>query len=159
MTRAKRKYGSRQTKFVPAREKRAFADGRPKGTRKKFPFEQTPLGFLLKYEMPVVYDILQDKYKDPRRFHPAAEVVELVCRASGDPTYKKPKFRRCMNAYIADGLCCKRGKILTEGRRVYYESVRRKKMEAFIAGNRKKIKILEEQVFNNVFKKDSASDA
>lgn len=158
MTRAKRKYGSRQTKFVPAREKRVFADGRPKGTRKKFPFEQTPLGFLLKYEMPVVYDILQDKYKDPRRFHPAAEVVELVCRASGDPTYKKPKFRRCMNAYIADGLCCKRGKVLTEGRRVYYESVRRKKMEAFIAGNRKKIKILGEQVFNNVFKKDSASD-
>lgn len=158
MTRAKRKYGNRQTKFVPTREKRAFADGRPKGTRKKYPFEQTPLGFLLKYEMPVVYDILQDKYKNPRRFHPAAEVVELVCRASRDPTYKKPKFRRCMSAYIADGLCCKRGKILTQERKAYYESVRRKKMEAFIAGNRKKIKILQEQVFNNVFKKDSGSD-
>ena len=38
-----------------------------------------------------------------------------------------------MNAYIADGLCCKRGKILTPGRKAYYESVRRKKMEAFIA--------------------------
>ena len=108
--------------------------------------------------MPVVYDILQDKYKNPRRFHPAAEVVELVCRASRDPTYKKPKFRRCMSAYIADGLCCKRGKILTQERKAYYESVRRKKMEAFIAGNRKKIKILQEQVFNNVFKKDSGSD-
>lgn len=152
MTRAKRKYGSRQTRFVTTREKRAFADGRPKGTRKKFPFDETPLGFLLKYEMPVVYNILQNKCKDTRRFHPSPEVVELVCRASKDPTYKKPKFRRCMNEYIANGLCCKRGKVLTEGRKAYYESIRRKKMEAFIDRNRKKIKIFKQQTFNNVFK-------
>lgn len=47
-----------------------------------------------------------------------------------------------MNEYIANGLCCKRGKVLTEGRKAYYESVRKKKMEAFISENRKKIKIL-----------------
>lgn len=102
--------------------------------------------------MPVVYGILQDKYKDPGRFHPSPEVVELVCRASKDPTYKKPKFRRCMNEYIASGLCCKRGKVLTERRKAYYESIRRKKMEAFIDENRKKIRILKQQIVNNVFK-------
>ena len=94
--------------------------------------------------MPVVYGILQDKYKDPGRFHPSPEVVELVCRASKDPTYKKPKFRRCMNEYIASGLCCKRGKVLTERRKTYYESI--------IDENRKKIRILKQQIVNNVFK-------
>lgn len=57
-----------------------------------------------------------------------------------------------MDKYIANGLCCKRGKVLTEGRKAYYESIRRKKMEAFINGNRKKIKIFKQQTFNNVFK-------
>lgn len=57
-----------------------------------------------------------------------------------------------MNEYIASGICCKRGKVLTEGRKAYYESIRKKKMEAFIRENRKKIKVLKQQAFNNVFK-------
>lgn len=149
MTKAKRVRGNRQTKYIPpGAVKRKFEQGRPRGTLKKFPFEQTRLGFLLKYEMPVAYDIIMQRYKDKSFPHPEAEVIELVCKASRDFTYKKPKFRRCMNEYIATGLYCKRPKLLTEGRKVYYESVRKKKMEAFVARNRKKILKYKQQLFN-----------
>ncbi|UYI64259.1 hypothetical protein [Bacteroides ovatus] len=153
MTKAKRVRGSRQTKYIPPGPvKRKFEQGRPKGTCKKYPFEQTRLGFLLKYEMPVAYGIIMQRYKDKSFPHPEAEVIELVCKASRDPTYKKPKFRRCMNEYAATGLYCKRPKLLTEGRKEYYESVRKKKMEAFIARNQKKILKYKQLLFKNDLK-------
>ena len=34
-------------------------DGRPKGILKRFPFDETRLGFMLRYEMPVVYYLLR----------------------------------------------------------------------------------------------------
>lgn len=137
------------------KKKRAFAEGRPQGTNKKYSFEQTRLGFLLKYEMPVVYDIVMEQCKNQPFPHPSPQVIELVSRASKDPTYRKPKFRRCMDEYIATGICCKRAKILTPNLKVYYESIRKKKMEAFIAGNRKKIKRFEQELAKKTFKNES----
>lgn len=160
MTGVKKKQGKRQTQYVPpGKSKRKVADGRPRGTFKKFPFEQTRLGFLLKYEMPVVYDIVMDKYKDPSCLRPLAEVIELVSKASKDPTYKKPKFRRYMDEYIATGTCCKRAKVLTPELRVYYESIRKRKMEAFIARNRSKIEKMKREFIKNSFKSDSEVNA
>lgn len=89
---------------------------------------------------------------------PTAEVIELICKASKDPTYQKPKFRRAMNEYVAYGIYCKRGKVLTEKRKAYYESVRKKKMEAFIARNREKIARMKRQLFNNDIKNKGAED-
>lgn len=156
MTRAKITYGRRQTRFIPVvKKKRAFAEGRPQGTNKKYPFEQTRLGFLLKYEMPVVYDIVMDKCKSQLFPHPSPQVIEFVSRASKDPTYKKPKFRRCMDEYIATGICCKRPKILTPKLRVYYQSIRKKKMDEFIARNRRKIERMKRELFNNGFNVNS----
>lgn len=152
MTRAKKKCGKRQTRHVQCRQrtvKRKPEDGRPRGTYKRFPFEQTRLGFLLKYEMPVVYDIVMDRYKDMPFPQPQAEVIELICKASKDISYQKPKFRRCMDEYIAWGIYCRRAKVLTEGRKNYYESIRKKKMEAFIARNRQRIEKMKRRLFNN----------
>ena len=53
-----------------------------------------------------------------------------------DPSYRKPKFRRYLEEYSRDGLCCRRGKRLTPERKTYYESIRRRKTEAFIRQNR-----------------------
>ncbi len=155
MTKAKKKQGKRQTRNIPAaKQKRTFAEGRPQGTHKKYPFEQTRLGFLLKYEMPVVYGIVMESCKDRTFPHPSPQVIELVSRASKDPTYRKPKFRRCMDEYIATGICCKRAKVLTPELKAYYESIREKKMEAFIAKNQKKIKRFKKDLFNNAFKNE-----
>lgn len=103
--------------------------------------------------MPVVYDIIMDKYKDHRLQHPLPEVIELVSRASKDPTYKKPKFRRCMDEYIANGLYCRRPRKLTPELAAYYETIRKKKMEDYIAGNRKKLKAFKQHLVNNAFKR------
>lgn len=155
MTRPKKVEGRRQTKSAHSPKiKRTFAQGRPKGTFKKFPFEQTRLGFLLKYEMPVVYGIVMEKYKDIPFPQPGADVIELLCKASKDPTYKKPKFRRCMNEYIERGICCTRAKVLTPNMEAYYESIRKKKMEAFIARNQKKIKLYKQQLLIKTFEND-----
>ncbi|MGG6545837.1 UNVERIFIED_CONTAM: hypothetical protein NY100_10545 [Prevotella sp. 15_C9] len=63
-------------------------------------------------------------------------MVDAVARASKDPSYRKPKFRRYLEEYSRDGLCCRRGKRLTPERKTYYESIRRRKTEAFIRQNR-----------------------
>ena len=54
-----RKKNTRQTRTVRQTSPRSREDGRPKGTLKRFPFDETRLGFMLRYEMPVVYYLLR----------------------------------------------------------------------------------------------------
>ena len=49
-----------QKKPSPRQQKpRKREDGRPQGTLKRFPFDETRIGFMLRYEMPVVYHLLR----------------------------------------------------------------------------------------------------
>lgn len=85
--------GARTTQLPQmSRFPRRKEDGRPTGTYKKYRFEETRLGFLLKYEAPVVYGIIMNL--TPRAVYPEpkADLIEQVCRASGDPSLRKPKF-------------------------------------------------------------------
>lgn len=92
---------------------------------------------MLRYEMPVVYYLLRRLCADRQPFEPDWRVVDSVARASKDPSYRKPKFRRYLEEYGRDGLCCRRGKRLTPGRKAYYEGIRRRKTEEFIRRNRR----------------------
>ena len=112
-------------------------EGRPKGTLKRFPFEQTRLGFMLRYEMPVVYFVLKKLCSAQSVFEPDWHVIESVARASKDASYRKPKFRRYLEEYSRNGLFCRRGKVLTPRRKTYYEGICRRKIEYFIQQNRK----------------------
>ena len=94
---------------------------------------------MLRYEMPVVYYLLRRLCSGQQPFEPDWRVVDSVARASKDPSYRKPKFRRYLEEYSRDGLYCRRGKRLTPGRKVYYEGIRRRKTEAFIRQNRMRI--------------------
>ena len=114
-------------------------DGRPKGTYKRFPFEQTKLGFMLKYEVAVVYGIIMNMTPKVHFPEPSLFLIETICGASKDPSFQKKKFLRYLEEYARDGLFCKRGKVLTAGRKVYYESVREKKVDKFIEQNRAQI--------------------
>lgn len=130
----------RQTKQPKKqRLKRKKQDGRPKGTFKKFKFEETKLGFLLKYETPLEYDLIINSIPTHPFPEPPIEVIEIVTKASKDPTFKKEKFFRYLEEYKIYGLCCRRAKKPTPERMVYYESIRDKKMELFIKRNKQRI--------------------
>lgn len=94
---------------------------------------------MLRYEMPVVYHLLRHLCAGQQPFEPDWRVVESVARASKDPSYRKPKFRRYLEEYSREGLYCRRGKRLTPGRKAYYEGIRRRKLDAFIRANRTRL--------------------
>jgi hypothetical protein len=119
--------------------KRKKEDGRPKGTFKKFRFEETKIGFFLKYEVPVVYDIIMELTLSQNYGEPPLLLIQMVCRGSSDPSLKKAKYFRYLEEYASFGLCCKRAKQLTAKRKAYYEGIRKKKMEKFILQNRGRI--------------------
>lgn len=115
-------------------------DGRPPGTYKKYKFEETRLGFLLKYEVPAVYSIIMNLTPKAVFPEPKVELIEQVCRASGDPSLRKPKFYRYLEEYRMMGIYCRRPKRLTPERKLYYEKVRKKKLERFIRENQEIIR-------------------
>lgn len=87
---------------------------------------------MLRYETPVVYDILMRVCPASQREEPRAEVVEAVCAASDEAAFRKPKFFRYLDRYRREGVCCRRGKRLTPQRERYYEALRRTRLEGYI---------------------------
>lgn len=124
----------------PGLSPRRREDGRPTGTYKKYKFEQTRLGFLLKYEAPAVYGIILNMTPKAVFPEPKVELIEQVCRASGDPSLRKPKFFRYLEEYRDMGIYCRRPKRLTPERALYYERLRKKKLECFIRENQATIR-------------------
>lgn len=107
---------------------------------------------MLRYEMPVVYYLLRKLSPPAPLFEPTWQLVDSVCSSSTDPSYLKPKFKRYLEEYARNGVYCKRGKRLTPERLVYYESIRRKKLELFIRANRKRFKTLTQVINKPIIK-------
>ena len=117
-----------QKKPSPRQQKpRKREDGRPQGTLKRFPFDETRIGFMLRYEMPVVYHLLRRLCATQQPFEPDWQVIRSVAEASKDPSCGKAKFRRYLDEYRRDGVYCRRGKRLTPERKAYYEGICRRK--------------------------------
>lgn len=133
----KRKSKKRQTRKARTKSR---GRGRPKGTLRRFPFEETRIGFMLCYEMPVVYHLLRQLCSGHVRFEPDWRVIDSVARASNDTSYEKPKFKRYLDEYREKGCFCLRGKSMTPERKAYYESVRKHKVEEYIRMNRRVIR-------------------
>ena len=130
----------RQTK-QPKKQaiKRRKQDGRPKGTIKKFKFEETKLGSLLKYETPLEYDLIINSIATHHFPERSIDVIVIVTNSSKDPSFKKEKFFRYLEEYRKNGLCSRRAKKLPTERMVNYETIRDKKMELFIKRNKQRI--------------------
>lgn len=94
---------------------------------------------MLRYEVPVVYKVLMQLLPFSRWPEPPIAVVEAVCKASPDPSLKKPKFYRYLEEYRRTGLYCKRPKRLTPQRRVYYQRIRDRKLARYIDRNSNRI--------------------
>ena len=128
-----------QKKPSPRQQKpRKREDGRPQGTLKRFPFDETRIGFMLRYEMPVVYHLTPARLCATQQpFEPDWQVIRSVAEASKDPSCGKAKFRRYLDEYRRDGVYCRRGKRLTPERKAYYEAyaaAREKSISAGTAG-------------------------
>lgn len=145
MPKAKLYRNERLTKAPNLKRKRKKEDGRPQGTFKKYRFEETRLGFMLKYETPVVFDIIMNMTPPAVIKEPPLLLIRMICRASKDPSFKKKKFFKYLEEYARLGLCCKRPRKLTSKREAYYKSIREKKMKSFIKQNRDKIELLRKQ--------------
>lgn len=140
MARPQKYRGTRTTQSPqPCQSPRRKEDGRPTGTYKKYRFDETRLGFLLKYEAPAVYRIIRNLTPRAVFPEPKVDLIERVCRASGDPSLRKPKFYRYLEEYRDMGIYCRRPKRLTPERKLYYERLRKKKLESFIRENRETI--------------------
>lgn len=151
MPRAQKRFGRRLTKAPAVQRNRKKQDGRPKGTLKRYRFDQTRLGFMLRYEVPVVYDVLMKLLPFSFWPEPPFEVVKAVCEASGDPSLKKAKFYRHLEEYRRTGLYCRRPKKLTPERREYYQRIRAKKLALYVKQNRSRIEAARKsEVFRNV---------
>ena len=126
-----------KTRRVRKSRKESRGRGRPKGTLRQFPFEQTRIGFMLRYEMPIVYGILKQLSGGQSPFEPEWWVIDSVAKASKDVSYSKPKFKRYLLEYQEKGLYCLRGKVLTPKRKAYYESIQKHKTQEYIRKNRR----------------------
>ena len=129
-----------KTRRVRKSRKESRGRGRPKGTLRQFPFEQTRIGFMLRYEMPIVYGILKQLCGSQSPFEPEWWVIDSVAKASKDTSYGKPKFKRYLLEYQEKGLYCLRGKVLTPKRKAYYESVQKHKTQEYIRKNHMTLK-------------------
>lgn len=84
-------------------KKRKRKPGRPKGHRLK-PFDQTRIGFLLKHEVPIEYQLLMEVTENLKLRAPSSELIEAVGYASNDPFFRKTKYWRCLMDYKKYGL-------------------------------------------------------
>lgn len=144
MSRRRKPRPKRRTRRVPIPQgiKRKKEDGRPQGTYKRFPFEQTRLGFMLKYEAPVVFDLIRELSPVSRKNNPSVKLIKTVCSASNDRSFRKPKFQRYLEEYERLGVYCNRGKTLTPDREAYYERIRKVKLSKYIKKNREEVERL-----------------
>lgn len=140
MPKAKIHKGVRMTRNTlnPSRPRKK-KDGRPKGSFKKYHFEQTPLGFMLKHEIPALYEVIMRMSKDVPYPEPKIHLIEIACNASDDPSLKKPKFHRYLERYRKEGIYCKRPKVLTAERAEFYEKLYQKKLNKFVRRNRSEV--------------------
>lgn len=110
--------------------------GRPKGTRLKRKFEETRLGFMLKYETPLEYEIIIRTAPGGVFVKPDADLIQAICSASDDDSFKKPKFKRYLDEYREHGIHCDRPKTLNENRKTYYEKIRLNKIRKYTIGKK-----------------------
>lgn len=95
-----------QGKNSPRRKRKV---GRPRKTRQKRrdprkirrKFEETRVGYFLKYEAPVEYHLVTTINISGA---PSADLVEHIGYASRNPLFKKAKFRKALLEYRLTGL-------------------------------------------------------
>lgn len=132
-------FNYRKKKFNKAREtaivKKApdGKKGRPKGTVKQYKFEETKIGFFLKYLCPVEYKlIVQSAPKNGRNVKPGAGLIEAVAIASKNSFLRSHKYFMYLEEYKKQGLWVKPPRKITPKKLAYFKSLRKKQEEEYL---------------------------
>ena len=138
-TKPKKIKGQRITVAVP-KSQRQGKTGRPVGSRQRRKFEETKLGFVIKYEAPIEYDIIMSSCTTGAFPEPDVGVIEIVANASIDPLFKKPRFWRYFEVYKRDGCFAPRAMKLTPFLKQKYDRVVENKIKSYVKAKRSDIK-------------------
>lgn len=139
MATPQKKHGVRQTR-KPIQK--THQPGRPKGTRKKRKFDETRLGFMLKYETPLEYSLILAGTKKAIFIQPDWHLIESICGASGDISFSKAKFKTYLDEYKEYGIYCNRPKKITPERLTYYNKLKLNKVKSFTKGQKVNLKAI-----------------
>ena len=112
--------------------KKTGKKGRPEGTIRKRRFEETRLGFFLKYETPMEYWLIMKSIPMGEKGVPPAELIEFVGNASLDTSFRKPKFKRYLEEYKEKGVCISYSIQMTQRKARYYEKMNMLKNQVYI---------------------------
>lgn len=93
-----------------------------KRKRKIREFDQTDIGFLLKHEAPLEYELIYNRICGKRT--PSADLIEQVGYSSSTPLFRKPKFRRALIEYRKTGLRCGIPRKPNPKTEIYYKELR-----------------------------------
>lgn len=122
---------------ITLRGKQTGKQGRPKGTLKKRQFEETRLGFFLKYEAPIEYELIMSSTPKSVFPEPSIKIINAITLASPNPVFQKNKFFRYLDEYRRHKLWCPRAKVLTPTRKVFYERLQANLMKQYIEHRKK----------------------
>lgn len=125
-------------KRITVKKKSYGKVGRPKGTRLRRKFEETKLGFFLKYEAPIEYELIMQSTPQSAFPEPKINVIEAIAISSHNPVFEKGKYYRYLEEYRINKCSALRPKILTEKRKAYYERILNNQIERYIEDMRKR---------------------
>lgn len=126
-----------QTASIPQKRKR----GRPKKRRikktlgrkpRKRAFEETALGYLLKYEAPIEYSLILTTLGEKQA--PSANFIEAISYASINPLFRKSKFRRALIEYRQHGLYSEHRNLANKSAVEYHQQVYLSQISKFLNG-------------------------
>lgn len=89
---------------------------------------------------------------------PTMRTIEMICHASTDLAFKKPKFERYLNEYRDKGIYCSRPKVLTEEKKRYYDALRKKNIERYVRKNRKAVDFERKSIRSNSYNENNSAE-
>ena len=110
--------------------------GRPVGTKKIRKFEETKLGFFLKYEAPIEYELIMRSTPLSPHPKPSIHLIETIAIASHNPVFEKNKYFKYLQLYKETGLNVEPKK-LTPKRQEYYEKLMANRVRRYIKEQKK----------------------
>ena len=110
--------------FPRPRKRKRKPPRNPNEGKIKYKFEETKVGYYLKYEAPLEYELIMKAYGSGKA--PSAVLIEQIGYSSLNPLFKKPKFRKALIEYRKHGLYCgkpMKGDVKTE---LFYMRIRQR---------------------------------
>lgn len=118
------------------KRQRSLIKGRPLGTKKRRKFEETRVGYILKYEATKEYELILQSMPDKSIEPPIYELIKAVTNASPDPIFKTKRFYSALDDYRINGIYTRPKKPPTPDQLLKYEARRKHILHDFIWNNR-----------------------